>query len=124
MRRRKCKFLTKNIDFFNFWLLVRSILILFKDNRTSRRRYKLFNFWDNRTEECIQIFISDIPVILAWVVNSNLFDLAALALKGIGKTNSYALKKENEEYAYYHLLPQNYNIQSKCAEIVTKTIKS
>ncbi|WP_426065231.1 hypothetical protein [Flavobacterium sp. DSP2-3-1] len=81
-------------------------------------------FCEERKEDFNKLFIKDIPVIFAWGVNRNLFELAALAKERIGLVNVSGLKKEGEEYAYYHPLPQNYNKQKEWVINITETIKA
>jgi hypothetical protein len=81
-------------------------------------------FCEERKEDFNKLFIKDIPVIFAWGVNRNLFELAALAKERIGLVNVSGLKKEGEEYAYYHPLPQNNNKQKEWVINITETIKA
>ncbi|SEG47767.1 DUF1643 domain-containing protein [Flavobacterium urumqiense] len=81
-------------------------------------------FCEERKEDFNKLFIKDIPVIFAWGVNRNLFELAALAKERIGLVNVSGLKKEGEEYAYYHPLPQTYNKQKEWVINITETIKA
>jgi hypothetical protein len=82
-------------------------------------------FIDDRKEDFNTLFVKDIPVILAWGVNSNLFELAAIAKGRIGSDiKSIGNKKEGEEYAYYHPLPQNYGEQKDWVETITNKLKA
>ena len=81
-------------------------------------------FSEDRRDEFNEIFIKNVPVILAWGVNTNLFELADLAIKRIGKSELFGIKKDKEENAFYHPLPQNYNKQREWVEIITYKLKA
>lgn len=81
-------------------------------------------FSDYRKDDFNKLFIKDIPVIFAWGVNKNLFELAAFAKERIGVVKSAGLKKEGEEYAYYHPLPQNSDKQKEWLSSITEIIKA
>lgn len=82
-------------------------------------------FSDYRREDFRGLFIKDIPVILAWGVNNNLFELAVTAKEKIGELiKTTGLRKKGKEYAYYHPLPQNYNKQLEWVENITNSLKA
>lgn len=62
------------------------------------------------------LFIKGIPVIFTWSVYKNLQYLAENAIKVIDTDNPIGLVKEGLEWAYYHLLPQNYSKQQEWVE--------
>jgi hypothetical protein len=78
----------------------------------------------DRVNDFNELFVKDIPVILAWGVNKNLFELATIAKIRIGVAKSVGLRKEGEEYAYYHPLPQDYNKQLEWVEIITNNLRA
>jgi hypothetical protein len=81
-------------------------------------------FSDDRWEDFDNLFIKNVPVILAWGVNNNLMELAAIAKKRIGRdAKSTGIRKVGEEYAYYHPLPQNYSKQEEWVETITNNLK-
>lgn len=81
-------------------------------------------FSDDREEDFNTLFVKDIPVILAWGVNNNLFDLAAIAIARIGsEVKSIGIRKEGENFAYYHPLPQNYGKQKEWVQTITNNLK-
>jgi len=82
-------------------------------------------FSDDRNEDFNTLFVKGIPVILAWGVNNNLFELAAIAKDKIGSDSTViGLQKVGEEYAFYHPLPQNYNKQLEWVETITNKLKA
>lgn len=82
-------------------------------------------FSDNRKDDFNTLFVKGIPVILAWGVNNNLFELAAIAKDRIGSEFiAIGIQKVGEEYAFYHPLPQNYNKQIEWVETITDKLKA
>lgn len=82
-------------------------------------------FSDERKEDFNALFVKGIPVILAWCVNNNLFELAAIAKNRIGSDfMTIGIQKVGKEYAFYHPLPQNYNKQKEWVETITNKLKA
>lgn len=70
-----------------------------------------------------KLFVKNVPVIFAWGVNENLFELAKMTIELIGEITPIGLKKNGYEYAYYHPLPQNNTKQKEWVEKITEMIK-
>jgi len=68
-------------------------------------------------------FLKSVPVIFAWGVNENLFELAKMTKELIGEITPIGLNKNGYEYAYYHPLPQNYTKQKEWVKKITDMIK-
>ena len=66
--------------------------------------------------------MKNVPVIFAWGVNENLFELAKMAIELIGEVTPIGLNKNG--YAYYHPLPQNNMKQKEWVEKITGMIKN
>ncbi len=80
-------------------------------------------FDSRRNEEFDNLFIRQIPIILAWGVNKKLNELAKKALDKIGIENTFGIKKTKTEFAYYHPLPPNNKKQKEWVEKITSQIK-
>ncbi|MFB6318643.1 DUF1643 domain-containing protein [Saccharicrinis sp. FJH54] len=76
-----------------------------------------------RNHDYEKYFMKNVPVIFAWGVNENLFELAKLTVNQIGKITPIGLKKKGFEYAYYHPLPQNYTKQKEWVNKISEVIK-
>jgi hypothetical protein len=81
-------------------------------------------FSEKRNEEFIELFEKNVPVIYAWGVNKKLTGLAKIAWNRIGIDDPIGLKKENQDYSFYHPLPRNNEEQKewirKIIEIIEK----
>lgn len=80
-------------------------------------------FAKERNFDYEKLFVKNIPVIFAWGVNKNLFELAKMTIKLIGETKPIGLNKNGYEYAYYHPLPQDYTKQKEWVDKITDMIK-
>lgn len=81
-------------------------------------------FGENRAEDFDSLFIKNVPVIYGWGVDSALKELAKLAITKINNLSPLGLKKDSEEYAYYHPLPRIYNNQVEWVEKVSQQMLS
>jgi hypothetical protein len=81
-------------------------------------------FDPRRKNDFEDLFVRDVPVILAWGVHGVLKDLALMAIERIGSESVFGLKKEGEELAYYHPLPPNYYKQEEWVKRITAQVKS
>ncbi|MEI6753755.1 MAG: DUF1643 domain-containing protein [Paludibacter sp.] len=66
-----------------------------------------------RVEEFEELFVRNVPVILAWGVNKKLRKLAENAISRINDDKTYGISKKGDNYAYYHPLPPNQESQRK-----------
>ena len=99
---------------------------------------ELYKFLKSRDSKCIShtifdktreqdfndLFIKNIPVIYGWGVNSSLKELAKIAIEKINHPFPIGLKKDNEEYAYYHPLPRIHSEQVEWVEKISKMLNS
>ena len=76
-------------------------------------------FSDRRTEDFENLFVKDIPVVVAWGVSKKLEKLAENAIGKINKKNIYGLLKRGTKVLYYHPLPPNFNKQKKWVSEIT-----
>ena len=98
---------------------------LFYDELITLKQHKIFHsiFDNKRKNEFENLFIENIPIILAWGVNSKLKVLTEIAMKKLMSKKLIGIKKEGHENAYYHPLPQNNNKQKEWVFEMTKKIK-
>ena len=79
-------------------------------------------FGENRAEDFNSLFIKGVPLIYGWGVNSALKELAKLAIKKTNHPSPIGLKKDNEEYSYYHPLPRVYSEQVEWVEKISQML--
>ncbi|WP_299361975.1 DUF1643 domain-containing protein [Winogradskyella sp.] len=81
-------------------------------------------FDSRREDEFKTLFVTNIPTIFAWGVAKELTELAKSAIGKIGINNPIGIKKNNENYAFYHPLPHNHKAQIKWVSEITKQLKN
>lgn len=79
-------------------------------------------FGENRVEDFNTLLIKGVPIIYGWGVNSSLKELSKLAIEKINHPSPCGLKKDSEEYAYYHPLPRVYSKQIEWVEKVSQML--
>lgn len=79
-------------------------------------------FSKNRTDDLEELFITGVPVIYGWGVNSALITLAKSAIETLGIDNPLGILKPKTEYSYYHPLPRIYKKQLEWVQDVTTQI--
>jgi len=85
----------------------------------------LHSIFDNQRKDDLEnLLIRDTKTIFSWGVNNSLTELTKNAVEKIGLKNSYGIKKDGTEFAYYHPLPPNYHKQNEWVEEITKQIKT
>jgi len=77
-----------------------------------------------RSYELDNLFIKEVPVILAWGVDKNLRKLAEKAIQRFRGSQTFGIRKEGNTVAYYHPLPPNIHGQKKWVEDITKIMKA
>lgn len=75
-------------------------------------------FSEERSDDFNELFISDVPVILAWGVHNDLRQLAVQALAKLVHEKCFGYRKEGTSAAYYHPLPKKYVDQQKWLETI------
>ena len=81
-------------------------------------------FDPKREQDLEELFTRETPVILAWGVDKSLHDLAGMALKKIGTESVYGIKKQGEDFAYYHPLPPDHYKQQDWVNRIADQLKN
>lgn len=79
-------------------------------------------FDETRKEDLNNLWISNVPVIYGWGVNTKLKLLAIKAIEKCNLSNPTGIQKPNFPWAYYHPLPRINNKQIEWVKLITELI--
>ncbi len=79
-------------------------------------------FFKSRRKDFENLFVNKTPIICAWGVNSCLSGLASMAIERLCQANIIGIRKQSNEYAYYHPLPRVHQKQIEWANKISKQL--
>ena len=81
-------------------------------------------FDKRRKNDFQELFVPNVPVLLAWGVNERLRPLALKAIETLGDTKVLGIQKEASDFGYYHPLPFSTPKQKKWVEEISRQLKN
>ena len=94
-------------------------LKLYKHLELDGFKHSIFD--ESRMDEFNQLFVPNVPVIVAWGVNKGLKKLSQQAINRLNNPELIGWKKEG--FAYYHPLPRSNNKRKEWVRIILEQLK-